>query len=398
MGVPSHEREVSPCGRVKAHGTKWCETAPVRPTTGCLLAVVVTVLLAACGEDGEDDAAVTSTTASTTGAETEAAAVATRELFADIGPDEPGCSVAVARRGEVVFAEGAGVADLASGRPIGADTVFDMASVSKQMTATAVLLLAQQELLALDDTIDRWFPELPAWAADVSVAQLVNHTSGIPDYVEALADRGLDLDDVTTQADAVQAIAAEPDTAFEPGSAFEYSNANYVLLADLVERVTGSDLAAFLDAEVFGPLGLEMAMTPVADVPGKAVGYEEGLDGSWEPVTSRWQQLGDGAVMTTPTELVRWASEYWDPQVGGPELLVARQAGAAADGPFSYGAGIVFGETDDGQLFFAHDGGWAGFASDFVAVPGEQFAAAVACNAEEVIPPDAAASVAALWR
>lgn len=138
-----------------------------------------------------------------------------------INADEPGCSAAVGVEGKVIWSGVRGIADLASGAKITTDTVFDIASVSKQFTATAILLLVEAGKLTLDDPISQYVPELPDWAQTVTVEQLMHQTSGIPDYVALLAARGYQVSDRTIEAEARQALAAAPELQFKPGTRFD---------------------------------------------------------------------------------------------------------------------------------------------------------------------------------
>lgn len=284
-----------------------------------------------------------------------------------INADEPGCSAAVGVEGKVIWSGVRGIADLASGAKITTDTVFDIASVSKQFTATAILLLVEAGKLTLDDPISQYVPELPDWAQTVTVEQLMHQTSGIPDYVALLAARGYQVSDRTIEAEARQALAAAPELQFKPGTRFDYSNSNYLLLGEIVHRASGQPLPEFLSAEIFQPLGLAMVVDPVGKVPNKAVSYEKGTGGNrseYRVGNPAWEQIGDGGIQTTPSQLARWADNYRTGSVGGLKLLEAQLAGAVETEPGGgdrYGAGIV--SRADGTL--DHAGAWAGFVTAF---------------------------------
>jgi CubicO group peptidase (beta-lactamase class C family) len=305
------------------------------------------------------------------------------ELLADsLEPDQPGCSAAAGIEGEVVWAGARGRADLTDGRPIRTSTTFDIASVSKQFTATAVLLLAADRRLDLEDPLSRWVSGLPGWADDVTLTQLVHHVSGIPDYTFGLAAA---VTDRTTQQDAIDYVAAIEDLSSAPGEKFSYSNTNYVLLAEVVARASGRPLPGFARTEIFEPLGLAMVFDPEGASPDatdrtSARGYTgDPASGKWDPAGSRWGQVGDGSVQTTPSELVRWADEYRAGRLAGGALQEARYDGAVdAGGGDRYAAGIV--ERRDGSLW--HGGGWAGFLSDFWISPDRSTAVAVTCNGD----------------
>lgn len=302
---------------------------------------------------------------------------ATRQLFAAIDADQPGCSIAVGRGDVVVFAEAYGAASLAPATPNTPETVMDIGSTSKQFTAYAVLLLVDDGRLALDDDVRRYVPELPEYGAPVTLRQMLHHQSGIPDYVGLLADR---ISTRTTARDALIALQSSPKLEFSPGTRFAYSNSNYFLFSQVVERTSGVPLPVFLRQRVFGPAGMKAVMDPVAAVPRKALSYRR-VGAGWENADSRWEQVGDGGIQTTPTQLVEWASQYWTPTVGSPRAQRGRLEGAVPVGPGGrFGAGIVQVELPDGTQVLTHDGAWAGFTTSFLVVPSDQLAIAVTCN------------------
>jgi CubicO group peptidase (beta-lactamase class C family) len=318
-----------------------------------------------------------------------------RVLEDAVNAEAPGCSAAVGSKGTVVWTGVRGVADTATGDKITSDTVFDVGSVSKQFTATAILLLADAGKLTLDDPLSKQMPELPNWATTVTLAQLIHHTSGIPEYEGLLVKRGFQISDRTTEDQALQALAAVPKLNFEPGSQFGYSDSNYLLLGEIVHRVSGEPLPQFLNAEIFSPLGLGMVMDPVGQIPHKAVAYAGGGDG-YRVVTSAWEQIGDGAVQATPSQLVQWADNYRTGRVGGPRLLETQLSGAVEIGPgipVRYGAGIYL-KADD---TLDHDGASAGFVTAFRVSKDRLTSVAVSCNTDDQIPEALADSIAKLW-
>ncbi|MGB8859769.1 MAG: serine hydrolase domain-containing protein [Ilumatobacteraceae bacterium] len=329
----------------------------------------------------------TSATGDTTtvGDNDDEAVAASRALFADITADQPGCTVAVARGGKVVWADAFGAAQLDPLLQMTTATVVDIGSTSKQFTATAIAVLVEREELSLATPLAEIVPGLPEWAATTTIDQLVHHTSGIPDYIALLLDEGFATTDVTTVDDAMRVLAAATDLEFSPGSKFEYSNSNYFLLSQVVQQISGDDLGSFLQREVFTPLALDAVMDPTATIAGKALSYS-GSAGGWASADSPWQQLGDGAIQTTPTQLVKWATQYWAPTIGGEDINRTRFEGAVSvGGGQRYGFGIA--EFDlDGQRVLTHSGGWGGFVTTFVVAPDQQLAVAGTCAAAESAP------------
>ncbi|OBI94277.1 serine hydrolase [Mycobacterium sp. 1245805.9] len=307
----------------------------------------------------------------------------------------PGCSAAVGVKGKVVWTGARGVADMSGGKAITAQTVFDIASVSKQFTATGLLLLVAEGKLALNDPLSRYLPELPTWAGTVTVAQLMHQTSGIPEYVGLLEAQGYQLADRTTEDQALQAVAGVPKLEFAPGSQFEYSNSNYLLLGEIVRRVAREPLPQFFTERIFGPLGLAIVLDPAGPIPDKAVPYENSSTG-YRAIESRWEQVGDGGIQTTPSQLVGWADNYRTGRVGGPALLDAQLAGAVPTEPGGadrYGAGIYL--MANGTL--DHDGAWGGFVTAFRVSKDRNTSLAISCNTDKQDPEALADSLAKLW-
>jgi CubicO group peptidase (beta-lactamase class C family) len=308
----------------------------------------------------------------------------------------PGCSAAVGSLGNVVWTGVRGLSNTTVGDVITPDTVFDIGSVSKQFTATAILLLAGAGKLTLDDPLSQHARELPPWAAGVTIGQLMHQTSGIPDYLGILQSKGFQYSDRTTEEQALQLLTTVTALEFPPGSQFRYSNSNYLLLGDIVRRVSGQPLPEFLGEQVFQPLGLAMIVDPVGKIPNKAVSYAKTDDGGYRVADSLWEQIGDGAIQTTPSQLVRWADNYRTGQVGGPQLLDAQTAGAVETtpgGPDRYGAGIYV--AGNGTL--EHDGSWEGFVTAFRISKDRLTSLAISCNTDKQDPNALADALAALW-
>jgi CubicO group peptidase (beta-lactamase class C family) len=178
-----------------------------------------------------------------------------------------------------VWEAGSGKADLTTGRAITSKTVFDVASNSRQFTADAVLLLGERHQLALNDPLSDYLDTPPAWARDVTLGDLMRHTSGLHDYQDLLEGKGIELTDPAGQEEATAAIlASQPQDPPGEGFSYSYSNSNCVLLAHVVERVTGKPFPTFIQQEFFTSLDLRMTLSSAVDVSGKAKSYD-GKDG-----------------------------------------------------------------------------------------------------------------------
>lgn len=310
---------------------------------------------------------------------TTAASSASDELLQNlIGSDSPGCSAAVAVQGKVVWAAARGLADVVAARPITRATEFDVASVSKQFTATAVLFLAQDGVIHLTDPLASHVKGMPAWAEKVTLDQLLHHTAGVPDYTPRLVNAGTSISQPASQDDALATIATV--SSLDAPGTFRYSH--YVLLAEVVRAASGVDLPTFLKERVFDPLHLAMRMEPGATSPTIATPYAQ--DGTrWRATPSRWTQLGDGSVYATPSDLARWGDQYRTGKVGGRAWLDAITAGAVPTGAPNgarYGAGIEI--APDGAL--SHLGGWSGYVTAFGVSADRNTTVALSCNTPDL--------------
>jgi CubicO group peptidase (beta-lactamase class C family) len=354
--------------------------------SGLLLAAVLS--LSACG--GGQNATPASTT------NHDAATTRSQNVLNEaIDVGAPGCSAAVGVKGEVVWTGVRGVADTSTGNAITTQTVFDIASVSKQFTAAALLLLVDTGKLTLDDPLSRYVAELPMWSRTVTVGQLMHQTSGVPEYVGLLEAQGFQFSDRTTEDQALQALVSVPKLEFQPGSRFEYSNSNYLLLGEIVHRISREPLAQFLTEKIFHPLSLAMVLDPTGQIPSKAISYEKGSDG-YRATQSGWEQVGDGGIQTTPSQLVYWADNYRTGRVGGRKLMDAQLAGAVPTEPGGhdkYGAGIY--SLANGRL--DHDGAWGGFVTAFRVSKDRTTSLAISCNTDEQDPEALADSLGKFW-
>jgi CubicO group peptidase (beta-lactamase class C family) len=229
-------------------------------------------------------------------------------LFADYsGPAVPGASLIVIRDGRVIYRNAYGMADLEHRVPATTHTDYRLASVTKQFTAMAIMLLARDGRLRYDQPVREILPELPPAAAPVTIRHLLNHTSGLLDYEDLIPDAQ------TVQVhdrDVLTLLAAHDSVYFPAGTHYRYSNSGYCLLALVVERVSGMPFARFLHERIFAPLGMSGSVAHqdgVDTVPQRAYGYTPD-SGRFRPsdqsVTSA--TLGDGGVYTSVEDLVRW--------------------------------------------------------------------------------------------
>ncbi len=299
--------------------------------------------------------------------------------------DSPGCAVSVIDDGEVIYARGYGSAQLEYQVPITPNTVFHVASVSKQFAAFALALLETQGKLDLDDDVRKYIPEVPDFGATITLRHLLNHTSGLRDQWSLLSLAGWADDDVITHQDVMRVVASQRELNFPPGDRELYSNTGYTLVAEVVRRVTGRTLRQFAESEMFEPL--EMTRTHFHDdhtevVPGRAYSFQPTADGGWDHGVLSFSVVGATSLFTTVMDLARWQENLDYGDVGGMETVEKMFVrGVLNDGTaLDYALGIVHG-TYRGVRTTSHSGGDAGFRSYLVRFPEQQLSVAVLANA-----------------
>ncbi|MGK0263111.1 MAG: CubicO group peptidase (beta-lactamase class C family) [Planctomycetota bacterium] len=302
----------------------------------------------------------------------------------------PGAVVLIARGDEVLLQKGYGLADLERNVPLSPNSVLDIGSTSKQFTAACVLLLEQEGDLSLDDPIRKHIAELPACVQPVTLRHMMLHTSGLPDYISLLMDSGEHVENRTTMDDALLSLADVDALLFPVGTQWSYSNSNYMLLSEVVERVSGLPLPVFAEQNIFKPLGMKQTHIHrecTQLVPNRALSYSRGLKGGWRWNFSNWEQTGDGAVFTTVGDLLLWSRNFHDGKVGGQKLLAAMaQPGKLDNGTaLDYGAGLEFGELA-GLKTVRHSGAWAAYRADLLRIPSKELTVVCLCNRDDVNP------------
>jgi CubicO group peptidase (beta-lactamase class C family) len=324
-------------------------------------------------------------------------------VFADLAKSgSPGCALAVARDGKLLYEKGFGLANLEENVPITPQSVFDIGSTSKQFTAASVLLLAKQGKLSIEDDIRRYLPELPDYGHKITVLHLLNHTSGLRDYLTLFELAGVDIDSVTTDDDALAIIAHQKALNFEPGSEWLYSNSGYFLLSVIVKRASGRTLAEFAAENIFRPLAMEHTVyrdRHTLLVPNRALAYDSrGKEGGYTIDVSYFEQTGDGAVHTSVEDLLKWDENFYSAKVGGRQLLAELQEpGKLASGKtLDYAKGLMIGRYR-GARIVEHGGSWGGYRAQLLRFPEQHFSVACLCNAANAEPEKRALRVADIY-
>jgi CubicO group peptidase (beta-lactamase class C family) len=316
-------------------------------------------------------------------------------LMRDYQGNVPGASVLVTRDGVPVVQRSWGLANLEEGIAATPSTNYRLASLTKQFTAAATLLLVEDGRLRLEDRARDWLPSLPEATSAVTIRHLLTHTSGIVAYEDLIPSS------TTTQlrdADVLGLLEAENRTYFEPGTSYRYSNSGYALLALIIERASGKGFARFLKERIFEPLGMDGSVAfedGVTVVHDRAFGYSRSATG-WtrddHSITSA--VLGDGGIYTSITDLARWDAALYDERLLSTESLrLAFAASTPTDDPdVAYG----FGWRLTGETMW-HSGETRGFRNAILRVPERGLAVVVLTNRNEGRPRDLTRSIAGLF-
>jgi CubicO group peptidase (beta-lactamase class C family) len=313
-------------------------------------------------------------------------------LLRNYSGDVPGASVLVVRQGRVVFQKSYGMANLEPRIAATPDTNYRLASVTKQFTAAAILILAERGKLSLDDPITKYLA-LPPYANAITIRHLLSHTSGLlayEDLIAAGATRQL------KDADVLDLLAKESTTYFAPGTHYRYSNTGYAFLALIVERVSGQRFAEFLHENIFKPAGMNATLAfeeGISTVQRRAYGYSR-VNGGWQLTDQSLTSavLGDGGIYTSIDDLVHWIG--WLDSGRFDQALVP--ATATDDPAVRYGYGWRISEHG-GHRLVSHSGETMGFRNAIVRFPEQHLAVVVLTNRNEGTPQQIALGIADLF-
>ena len=299
--------------------------------------------------------------------------------------DAPGCSIGIDRNGAPLFRRGYGMASLESGAPMTEFSVVESGSVAKQFTAGAINYLALQGKLSLDDPIRKYLPELPDYGSPITIRMALNHTSGIRDMWTLFSLAGIEPGThLYTMDRALAMVYRQKELNFPPNSAFLYSNSGFLLLADVVKRVSGIPLAQFSQEIFFKPLGL--THTQWRDdwnrvVPGRVTAYGRNEKSGFQVDMPFMSVYGAGGLLTTVGDLLKWNDHLTHPTIGGqPWVDLMQQRGRLTDGKdISYAAGLFMTEYR-GEAEISHSGATGGYRTYLARWPARKLSLALLCN------------------
>lgn len=295
-------------------------------------------------------------------------------------PGSPGCALAVVKDGKIIYKNGYGEANLEHGAAITPGTVFYIGSVSKQFVAFSVALLESQGKLSFDDSIRKYVPELPGCCDAVTIRHLIHHTGGIRGYLGLLWLAGLDEDCYHSEEDVIKhLLVRQKSLNFKPGERYQYSNSGYLLLAEIVHRVSGMSFREFAQKNILDPLGMKNShfhddFSEI--IKNRAMSYfpHPKRKDEYTAYISRFDLVGSGGLYTTVEDLFLWDQNFYHGSVGGKKVIetVLTRGKLNDNSEQDYAFGLMHGQHKGLKTVF-HTGGLGGYLAMILRFPEQRF-------------------------
>jgi CubicO group peptidase (beta-lactamase class C family) len=295
-----------------------------------------------------------------------------------LSSETPGGVVGVIKNGKIIFIKAYGLANFETKEPNKTSTLFNLASVSKQFTAAAILMLANEKKLSLKDDIRKYLPDFPDYGYDITIENLVHHTCGIRsnDVLTLMAGT---QDSIETQGGIYSLIINQKSLNFKPGDEFLYSNSGYVLLVKIIEKTSGMKFSKFIEERIFQPVG--MNQTAIYDNPGKIImnsasGHTWGGDEKFKRTSSRNSTVvGQSNIYTCVEDFLQWDNNFYKNKLGKWDFTreMTSLTTLSNGDTCSYAFGLDISEHN-GLKTISHQGGTGDFTAQYVQVPSEKFA------------------------
>ncbi len=312
-------------------------------------------------------------------------------VYSKMGKNFPGFAVLVVKAGKKIYNKGFGFENLQSKQKITPNTNFYLASVSKEFTAMAIMILHDRGKLNFDDKIQKYLPSFPSYGKDVTIRELLTHTSGIPDYYSLLG-YGHNFSGITNK-DVWQLLLKQDSLNFQPGSKYEYSNSGYVLLSMIVERISRQPFAMFMKKNIFEKLRMNntLVCTPnnYFKISNRATGYIKDSTGNYVKDDYNQFTTGAGGIFSNINDLYKWDQSLYTSKLVKKstlqEAFTKQKLNNEKD--IDYGFGWVIGSFEDGKLkgfkYLYHTGALDGFRNLIFRIPELHFSYIVLSNSGE---------------
>jgi CubicO group peptidase (beta-lactamase class C family) len=306
-----------------------------------------------------------------------------------INPSGPGCAVLIIKNGEKIYNKGFGVSNLKTGEKISAETNFYLGSLAKQFTAMAILMLVERGLISEEDLIIKYIPELPEYAKEIKIENLIHHTSGLIDHYSIVGTDTFGL----TNKDVLKILSERDSLLFSPGEKYSYSNPNYVLLSLLVEKVSGMSFTEFMEKNIFNPLAMnttEILDNPEDEIKYKACGYNIDSSSFIKENDYNLFTTGAGGMYSSLEDLYKWDQSLYTEKLVKEETLnkAFTKGRLINDEEIDYGFGwqidyfLLKDSTKVKRIF--HTGSLKGFWSFIMRVPEINFSFIILSNRREI--------------
>jgi len=302
----------------------------------------------------------------------------------------PGVAIGIIQDGELVYENQYGISNLDYKIPLSPDSKFYIASIAKQFTAACIALLAIDGEIDLTDDIRKYFPEIPDYSNTITIQHLVNHTSGLRDYLNMKYLAGESFEDYFNNKEGVSLIARQQALNYQPNEEYLYSNSNYILLAELVKKVTGVSIREYADKKIFKPLGMNNTFfnddhTQITK--NRVISYQRNGKNGYRRFTQNFDGHGDGGMISTVRDLFLWDQNFYHTKVGGEafiELMLSRKK-LNNDYLSTYAFGLEHGQYK-GLDIVVHGGNFLGFNHHFTRYPDQKFSVIVLANNKDIDP------------
>lgn len=287
--------------------------------------------------------------------------------------NSPGCAVGVIKDGQVLFSKGYGSANLDDKTPINQNTVFHIASLSKQFTASCLAILILQDKISLEDDIRNYIPDFPNLGDTIKIKHLIYHTCGLKDYPEMMGYIGNSLENFNSYSNVFDLLFSQKELVNKPGDIFQYGNHGYTLAVKVIENVSKMSINAFATKHIFDSLGMKNTFyneNTRITIPNKAISYDKSLDGVWQKHYINTPCIGSGNIVTTLSDLLLWEKNFHNNVIfpKGYTNLITKRGILNNGDTLSYAFGVVQGKYR-GLTTISHSGSVNCYESRIFRIP-----------------------------
>lgn len=301
----------------------------------------------------------------------------------------PGCAIGIIKDGSLIYSKGYGAANLDYGIPLSANSKFYIASTSKQFTAACIALLSIEGKLSLNDEIQKHIPELPQYKNKITIKNLIHHTSGVRDYFELFNLSGKKYMDYFSNNDVIKLLTKQNNLNFSPGDEYLYSNSGYVILAEIIKRVSKRTLREYADEKLFQPLGMKNTFfnDDYRNVTENRVISYTKESNYFKRFVQHFDGIGDGNLITTINDMYLWDQNFYHSKIGGQQFIdsILTQGILNNGDTVKYAFGLIHGKYK-GLKTVSHGGAFLGFRTQFVRFPEQKFSVIIFSNFSDLNP------------